>query len=99
MRRRFTKWLPAVCVIVLLIVHALLWHWLMANNAAASLFSSGPEDSVAMLIAVLVFMASRMILYLFVPGYVAAWLVRKLMSNGSFKDVFVARRQSGDCQT
>ena len=77
----FTRWLPAVCIIVLLIVHSLLWHRLMANNAAASLFSSGPEHSAAIFVGMIVFMASRMILYLFVPGYVAALLVGKLMSR------------------
>ena len=77
----FTLWLPAVCMIVLLIVHSLLWHRLMANNAAASLFSSGPEHSAAIFVGMIVFMASRMILFLFVPGYVAALLVGKLMSR------------------
>ena len=81
MKKRFIKWSPAVSIIVLLIVHALLWHWLMANNAAASLFSSGPENSAVIFIGLLVFIASRMILYLFVPGYVAALLVGKLMSR------------------
>ena len=71
---------PAVPIIVLLIVHTLLWHWLMANDAAASLFSSGPKNSVVIFIGVLVFMASRMFLYLIAPGYVAALLVGKLMS-------------------
>ena len=80
MTKQFIKWSPAVSIIVLLIVHALLWHWLMANDAAASLFSSGPENSAVIFIGVLVFMASRMILYLFVPGYVAAMLVGKLMA-------------------
>ena len=42
-------------------------------------FSSGPENSAVILTGVLLFMASRMILYLFVPGYVAALLVGKLM--------------------
>ena len=79
MKKQFIKWLPAVSIIVLLVVHALLWHWLMANDAAASLFSSGPENSAVILTGVLLFMASRMILYLFVPGYVAALLVGKLM--------------------
>ena len=79
MKKQFIKWLPAVSIIMLLVVHALLWHWLMANDAAASLFSSGPETSAVIFIGVLLFMASRMILYLFVPGYVAALLVGKLM--------------------
>ena len=81
MNKRFIKWSPAVSIIVLLVVHELLWHWLMANDVAASLFSSGPENSAVLFLGVLVFMASRMILYLFVPGYVAALLVGKLMSR------------------
>ena len=79
MKKRFLKSSPAVFVIVLLIVHALLWHWIMANDATASLFSSGPGNSLPVFAGVLVFMASRIILYLFVPGYFAAMLVNKLM--------------------
>lgn len=81
MKKQFKKWSPAVSIIVLLIVHSLLWHWLMENDAAASLFSSGPESSALIFIGVLVFMAARMLLYLFVPGFVAALLVGKLLSR------------------
>ena len=76
---QFRKWRPFVSIIVLLIVHALLWRWLMANDAAASLFSSGAKNSAPIFVGLLVFMASRIILYLFVPGYVAAKLVGQLM--------------------
>lgn len=78
---RFIKSPPAVSLVVLLTVHTLLWHWLMANDAAASLFSSGPGDSAVIFVGVLVFMVSRMILYLLLPGYVAAMLVGKLMKD------------------
>ena len=91
MIQRFVRWLPAVCIIMLLIAHALLWRWLMTHDAAASLFSSGPEHSAAIFIAMLVFMAARMILYLIVPGYVAAWLLRRLLFSNSLLSRSVAR--------